>query len=522
MKSINKNLIRFFIRVLGILKLKFVLLFIKAKPSNEKLIVFHTVRYARLLHDGFFAFLLAQRGFNVIIILDDGVLSHWDNSSHVLVNKKLKNLNPFKTCLKSKMLSLCILHFYQFIFYNKNVKYIFYSKIPGIKKLNNSSSKYLIYFAKSSCIRYYQNTELDYNNKEVNHFYNLSLKNAKLSQLAANYIMKFNPYLTISNLGVYSVMGPFHYFMSTSGFRTKLYCRCPYIDNKFWVHDVKAQVMSLSNEWQEKRNSIYPISQLKQQELYLQKRLSLDSNDTKIYFSNTDFEIPKITKENNITFCAFPNVVWDGHEHERNYLFNGVFDWMLKLIYFFKENNHLNLIIRYHPSESTLFSNTVKLHDLLTEKVDFTSTKNIYIIPSGRLINTYDIIKSCVDIGLIYDGILGLELPLLDKPVIFSSKGAIDGCYISGTDLFKTQKEYFDHITNYSRILKNFNNNKNEVKRKCLQYLHWYLFDMTYFSPTANILTKNFEDFPIKHFTKYNFNPEYNRELNKTINAFLK
>ena len=55
----------------------------------------------------------------------------------------------------------------------------------------------------------------------------------------------------------------------------------------------------------------------------------------------------------NKSIAMFPNLVWDGALAERDTVFKGLDDWIIKTIEYCREKNYL-LILREHPQKPTL------------------------------------------------------------------------------------------------------------------------------------------------------------------------
>lgn len=147
--------------------------------------------------------LFAIKGAKVKILLDDGILYHWDTIQiNWLPKQKIYRfpLNPYRITYKSflsrKYLYTSIINntrlfFKQGIraFKDKNIEIIYYSEIIDRKNLNYENWQELKKHAESSTIRFFKHFDLDYNNKEIEYYYKISLLNAIISRNIGEYIL---------------------------------------------------------------------------------------------------------------------------------------------------------------------------------------------------------------------------------------------------------------------------------------------------------------------------------------------
>lgn len=492
--------------------------------SQNNIIVFHTVRYTRLYHDGLFAKIFAQRGNKIYLILDDGCLLHWDSVRFNQSNTS-KALTPFLEKGIAYYINKIDFYIKLWTYSDKNIEYIYYSDIQEKIKNKDHFDIDLEYYARSSTIRYYENTDLDFESHNVKKYFEESVNVSQNSLIIGKYIKEFlDPDYFINNLGIYSCMGPCNEYLRREGYNTKIYCRSAYRDYHLIIDKEKAQILSRSEKWESFKRKPFSNKARKKAERFMKSRLSHDTSDTKIYFKNSSSTIDyKLKDESKITFGVFPNVVWDGDERERNVIFDDVVNWLIELVDHFQKIDRYNLVIRFHPSEATFFTNSKKLETIIRERLpDIDSYDHIYLVSSKSNLNTYKMIDEKIDIGMVYDGMLGLELPILGKPVIFAGKGAIDKDYIMNGISIEDKEDYFKVLDSPETIIEKFNADKEEWKRKALKYIYWYVFKNTFYSPTANELGKGFGDFSLNHFSKKELNPLENKRFAKTINEFLK
>ncbi len=219
---------------------------------------------------------------------------------------------------------------------------------------------------------------------------------------------------------------------------------------------------------------------------YLSKRTKNISYENKIYFPKQD-KLNLMINRKKPTFGLFPNVIWDGDNCERCRVFDSIVKFAVETIKFFYENKNIgNLIIRFHPSESTLLQFSKKFEDVLKEILDkkYFDADNIYFIPSDNYINSYKLIKNYVEVVLMYDGFIGIESIYLGKPVI----SVANWRFVNQEICFepKTKEEYFNMLKSPDKFIKKFNRNYPKIREKLFKALYFYLFKSTIHSPIVH------------------------------------
>jgi hypothetical protein len=222
---------------------------------------------------------------------------------------------------------------------------------------------------------------------------------------------------------------------------------------------------------------------------FLNNRVSYKGDDSKYYFEKYDLEdfvIPK--KEDTIVFGMFPNIVWDGDIEEWHIIFDGILDWVLRTIEIIKDTNNI-LVIRCHPSEAKLVTWAAGLEDLIRASIeDIHKIENIIIIPADFDLNIYKFVEDQVDIGLVYDGMIGMEMVHLDTPVITAGNGRYSGSQFSYEP--RDFIEYSDLLLNSSKTIDKFMSELKIRKEKLNRFIYWYLYEKSYLLPILS--KKNF------------------------------
>ena len=463
----------------------------------KKTIVFNVVRCLRREFDGqlFLAKFLALNGAKVKVLLDDGMLKHWDTTqiSHLPKIQMIKKfpLNPYRFNLR---IFFSIRYIYSMIIYNTrlfikkslkpykggNLEFIYYSDIIDKKKISYNNLHELDKHAESSTIRFFESSELDINDEYVNYYYNLSLKNALLSLHVGEYILhKINPDIFINPHGTYSTHGPAFEYLQQNDIDCFVllgrygHAKDPHV---LFLSDTIFQQLSKSKFWLSYKKTQVNDEMRKAVIDYFESRINANTRDTKIYYSGIRNEF-KVDKNDGYKFhiAMFPNVLWDGNVRDRHIVFDGIIDWLISTINYVKNRSDIKLYIKAHPAEMIIFINSPKVLDILKSRIDFNEINNVILIPPEKKIDTYGFLKSGIDLGLVYDGFLAMEIPYLKIPVLMCVKGGFTA--IEGGNFIATHKKgYFNHLDNIEKMLSEFHENYNSYFENIVKYLYWYLY----------------------------------------------
>jgi len=475
---------------------------VERKQKINKCIVFNPVRSDREFLDReiFLGKLLALNGAKVYILLDDGVLLHWEtyqvNNLTDINQINRTNLNPYNN---PKLINnqFVITHFYKKniikkalkTYRDKNLKIIYYSSV--LRKVNLNNWQKLKKHAKSSTIRFFKTSELDYNNKFVKYYYSLSLKNAILSRNVAEFICNnIEPDIFITSHAIYSTWGPPFEYLNKKGVKCLNY-------SFVHGHSINPKEIFISSG-----SSTFFLSSCKNWKIFKQKpvtedmknkinqyftsRLNFNTSDTKILYQGkrTSFKVDK-NDGYKYHISLFPNVIWDGNICDKHKVFEDYRDWVLSTINFLKNKSNIKLYIKSHPSEITVLKNSPRIVDIITKNIDMNNIDNVILIPPEEIIDTYEFLKSGIDLGLIYDGFLAVEMPFLRIPTIMCVKGGMFAVE-NGNIIVTSKKEYFDYLDNIEKTLKDFHKNYQERYNNIVRYLYWYIFENAIKLPTLS------------------------------------
>lgn len=497
---------------------------IQGVESNDGCYIFNTVRqYSVQMHvEYFMAYLLAKRGHKSIMILDDGVLNHWDS---VHANNKQGSFTPFKSNFFKITYTKIVSKIIQAIYKHEFISTIYTSKIIAeLAEIKINKKKYSALaqdIAKSSSRRYTSELDFwdDYKNQD---YYKKSYENCEIFIDISHYLIsKYKIKKLVTSHGIYSTWGMMFEIFKNHNIPSVVYSELIYREQYMLIAESPHQKLADSNDWKEIvsiNNFKLEANNEKKAISFLDNRISYKGDDSKYYFADYDLkniEIPR--KKNTVVYGMFPNIVWDGDIEEWHIIFDGILDWVLKTIEIIKNSDDV-LVIRCHPSEAKLVTWAAGLEDLIRASVkDIDDIKNVIIISADFDLNIYKFVKEQIDIGLVYDGMIGMEMVHLDTPVITAGNGRYAGSKFS----YEPQNidEYINLILNPVETINLFKVDIEKRKEKLNRFIYWYLYEQSYLLP---ILSK--KDFFGIDFQELSITDidDTNKRLERTLNFLEK
>ena len=475
------------------------------KKIMDKKIVFNIVRSVKVQIDRelFIALLLSLNGAKCFVLLDDGVLKlneiYQVNDFPHLRELKNINLNSYPHFYKlpenyfHKIINKIFLRKVLKTFRNPNLKILYYSKIIDRKDLNINNWRELKDYAISSTIRFFKTSELNYRDEFVKYYYKIALMNSILSRNVGKFVLnKINPDYFFTSHGIYSTWAPAFHFLKNHGIKTIVYSSVHghSLDPReiFVSSNTRTFFLSSSKFWLKYKNTPVTDKMKKSIEEYFQKRQNYSTSDTLILYKGkrTSYTVDK-NDGYKYHISLFPNVIWDGNFNDRHKVFKNYRDWILSTIKFVKNRSDIKLYIKSHPSEITVLKGAPRIVDIINKNINLNDFKNVVLIPPDKVINTYEFLKSGIDLGLVYDGFLAAELPFLKIPAIMCVKGgmfAVEG----GNFPITSKEQYFNYLENIDDLLKKFNENYQKYYENIVRYVYWYIFVNAIKLPT---LSKN-------------------------------
>lgn len=201
-------------------------------------------------------------------------------------------------------------------------------------------------------------------------------------------------------------------------------------------------------------NKRLSLEQKDEIEDFISKRFKGDNDVFRQYsfFDNTKnkddiVKLLDIQKSKQNIFL-FSNVYWDVGMSEFGELYEGVIDWVISSIRILKENKNLHLYIKPHPSEAFDVKSSKGVIDAIYDEF-VTLPSNVTIIYPEMKILTYDLFEF-IDLGVVYNGTLGLEMLFEDIPVIACGKTPYGNINLVSQP--KTQEEYKKLLLNEEKL----------------------------------------------------------------------
>ena len=175
------------------------------------------------------------------------------------------------------------------------------------------------------------------------------------------------------------------------------------------------------------------------------------------------FGIEIDTSKRNI--FLFSNVFWDVGLSATNTIFSNIPEWVYSSILSVSKLKDSHLYIRCHPAEKLTNMNGQKgIYELVQEKFPEIPS-NITIITSENQVSSYQLFPY-VDLGLVYNGTIGIEL-LLDKiPIMVAGMAP----YSFLSSIYKPNS-----IEDYDSVLKNININTSISINEVEMFAYFYL-----------------------------------------------
>jgi hypothetical protein len=404
--------------------------------------------------------------------------------------------------------------------YSTYNEYIKNDEIEEIKKRVNNISfdecKKLIYkdvkvgfHALTSAERYYKGGIP--RKEDLERIVRLELINAIISTDVAEKVLEIEkPDILVTSHGIYSSWGSFSEYLMKKGIRTCIWSMGEGATVTFDRHKSEDYFKSYVNKIRNNK----PLNEEEEKELdnFFDKRISGKEGQVAFYeFSDTTKETLekefRFSKYDN-TYVIFPNVPWDADLSTANTVFEGVHDWIISTIDFFKKKPNLQLIVKIHPSELKVMESESTVLDYINSKYS-SIPENIKIIPPNTTISPYSLFPF-IDVGIVYIGTIGLEMAANNIPVIvagdahYSNKGF--------TYDISTKEDYFKALLNEVKPLTD-----QEQLAKIYSYFHF----IKKFIPRSFIYTNNFLDIGWNVNSVKDFEPGKNRYLDHICNYIV-
>ena len=281
----------------------------------------------------------------------------------------------------------------------------------------------IIPMSNDSVIRYFYGLVPEEGSPELTLRRMQHLESSMIGVFVANKVaVSWKPDALVYNMNVYSSWAPYHKVFANLGIPEFLVSLSQFdyktiVLNRWHIYLERTRY----RRWIESRKSKYLQPGEKQQlEDFLSHRFSGNSQIFKDYgaFSESNEAIAALlidSSKRNI--FLFSNVYWDVGMSETGHLFDGVISWVLESIEIIKNYPSTHLYIKTHPAEVFDSASSLKgVKDYIYERYPVLPS-NITIIDPVLKIKTYELFPF-IDIGLLFNGTVGLEMLLRKIPII--------------------------------------------------------------------------------------------------------
>ena len=436
----------------------------------------------------YLAALLARAGAAVTFVVDDGVFQHLESLQHAPGRSIARTaLNPWYT--PKGRAQLAVLRTLNRLAYGPlDVRFLPVSRIaprdydgpPPARLETEPYAKDAV----SSTKRFFQVGLLDIARPELRRYFDLSLMNAHTSWRVGRHVAEeLRPDLVISSHGIYSTWGPSYDELRRQGTPVLIYGIHPYVPQSVQLSEEVLQLTDVDRDLQAALRRPLTAAERETAEAIIASRASHRAHDTRVYYRDAGaFGTALPADLPRPVFGIFPSVVWDGDIEERNRLFAGMYEWLRQTIRYFIAHPAQSLVIRFHPSESTLETTSVPLQRLVAEEFpDLARHRNIHVIPSDAIVDSYALLRNQLDIALVYDGVLGLEAPLLGRPTVLAGRGRFSGIDVCVEPA--TIEAYLEVLGRGAALAAEWNG--AERREHALKALHWLMVEGAYLMPTV-------------------------------------
>lgn len=165
--------------------------------------------------------------------------------------------------------------------------------------------------------------------------------------------------------------------------------------------------------------------------------------DSRMFEASPAVDCLEIDRDKRNVFL-FSNIYWDVGMTERKSLYDGVIPWVLDSIESFAHDSRGHLYIKPHPAEVYDSSTSLKgIESFIRDRFPHLP-ENVSIIAPELRINTYDLFP-LINLGVVFNGTLGLEMLLHDIPVVVT--GLAPYGHLDGLSRPTTVEEYRNVLT---------------------------------------------------------------------------
>lgn len=348
-----------------------------------------------------------------------------------------------------------------------------------------------------SVIRYYYGATPLSNTEEIKKIRTQHIETILVNLNVANNIYAtWKPDIVMGNMNVYTTWDPYFSILGNYNIRYSVVSMSTFDYNSIVLNRIDIYKSTQRFERWLATRSTKELLETERVELFrfLEKRFSGNSQiflDNKLFEEKADIlDLLTIDRSKRNVFL-FTNIYWDVGLSETGNLYKGVIPWVLDTIEMFKEIDNCHLYIKTHPAE--VFDSTPSLKGVIQFiREQFPELPfNVTIIPPELKVKTYELFPY-IDLGLVFNGTLGLEMLLKNIPVVIT--GLAPYGYLRSIYSPTNVADYREQIVNPAV---NITPDKNEVELFAYFYFVKALLPWTL---TSTAFGNNFSSFTFKSF----------------------
>ena len=321
----------------------------------------------------------------------------------------------------------------------------------------------------------------------------MCLQAAYVSWITAKFLYKkYKPDFILGYMAAYAEWEPIFRYFKDKNIDFRLVTSTPFSNKGQMLDwpDLHLSSQRYDNFLQSRNNKNLSISEQKVLDEFVEKRFS-GKDDVMRYlgvardlntegFSKDQFKSKKL-------IAIFPNVHWDVGLGDLNTIFPSMMDWVYETIQYLGENKNIQMVLRLHPVESLYKKNkSSSVIDLIKVKMG-KLPQNLTVISSDADFSSYNLFND-IDIGVTYQGSIGLEMLLQNVPTVIAGKAHYS--YISGAFSPKSKLDYFKSLTGEIPISKPI---KQDVE--LFAYFYFYKSSIPWQMTKLSYGAGNFDNF---------------------------
>lgn len=487
---------------------------------NLKFDLFYTIT------NYYLSYFFIKKGYHVIILSDDHLMSHYDNSQSIEVLTR-PNLKYFYTRFLYNLLKKFILKLTG-LTDRPQVKHLFLSSFKIKFQRQSNFLHEITSNMETSHRRFFLGQSFDPHNLKHQKFAQINKMNERNLQIALDGLFKtYFIKLAVILDGIGITGGTVLDFCKSKNINFCTYLPTEWKDRSIIISRNPFSIENNSRHWNTYKKEIFAKKHnnqchliagedfLKNRVNYMQKSLNKDEIETweKIEYVKSKNHCQK-------TIIAFPNISWDGVLRKRNTIFNSVEDWLNETYNFCLKNNFL-FILKEHPKGE--FLNYRSYFSILKNHSDlFSNTSLLIHINEKQKVNPIRLSRKFSNVNTVYSGTLISELAFAEQPVIISGNSPYSNKNIG---LEPHNKEEYFNLLKYTDLRSSFNlKEKLKFKRNSILAASYQFSKNIQPMPTMPLI-KDFRD-PQKYWKNIDFHLIENslnhpQLLSKTVERFL-